>query len=161
MNERHIQSMDYVKPSNVRKKPEQNTDPQTVARPSSTPKSSTTRSRVSPSASQESGHSRAWAIPKKETRIPRVAALMAGLSRPRQRLLKAVEKCDKDKALKMLRDEVSVRLLNQKTLDDTLWSVFDGASDKLIDKLLEQGANNDSIKAEETILIHVLHLKGL
>lgn len=95
------------------------------------------------------------------TRIPHVSALVAGISLPRQRLLKAAENCDEDKAPKILSDEASIRLLDQTRLDSTLWSVLDGASDKLTDKLLEQGANNDSIKAEKTILLHVLHLEGL
>ncbi len=161
INKRDIQSTDHIEPQDTSKRPEQDSDPQTVVRPPITSDTSTVGSRVSHLASRDSEKPDARSLPKEMTRIPHVSALVAGICLPRQRLLKAAENCEEDKALKILGDEASIRLLDQTRLDNTLWSVLDGASDKLTDKLLEQGANNDSTKAEETILIHVLHLEGL
>ena len=63
--------------------------------------------------------------PNSRTHVPRVAALLAGISRPRRRLLKAVDTMDVSKVLKILKDEVSFHLLDLETLDKALWSATD------------------------------------
>ena len=58
--------------------------------------------------------------PKDKRRVPRAAAPLAEMSRPRQRLIKAVETKDVSKALKILNDKASFHLLDIKTLDRAL-----------------------------------------
>ena len=67
----------------------------------------------------------ASAHPRQRTkrRVPRIAAFWAGISRPRQRLMKAVTTGDFFRALKMLKDEASSHLFDTGTLDRALWSV--------------------------------------
>ena len=74
---------------------------------------------------------------------PRVAALSAGLSRPRQRLLKAVKKYEHFKALKILKDEASFQLLDLKTLNRALWMTNSRkeGSDLLIAELIARGCD--------------------
>ena len=81
------------------------------------------------------------------TRVPRIAAFLAVVSRPRRRLLRAVETGDFPKALKILSDENSLKRLDPETLGKTLLSttLLDGlgSSDhlSLISELIAKGAN--------------------
>ncbi len=87
-----------------------------------------------------------------ETPIPRLASLLAGLSRPRQRLIKAVDKKEMTKALKILKDEASFRLLDLQTLNQALWMTSchkekDG-SDLLIGELIAKGCDVNYISSD-------------
>ena len=83
--------------------------------------------------------------PNSRTHLPRVAALLAGISRPRRRLLKAVDTMDVSKVLKILKDEVSFHLLDLETLDRALWSATHPSegpvSFELVRILVENGAD--------------------
>ena len=57
-----------------------------------------------------------------DRRVPGIAAFLTGMSRPRQRLMKAVTAGDLYKALKILKDEPSTHVLDSGTLDRALWS---------------------------------------
>ena len=57
-----------------------------------------------------------------ERRVPRIAAFLAVMSRPRQRLMKAVEAGNFSKALDILKDEALSHVLDSGTLDRALWS---------------------------------------
>ena len=59
---------------------------------------------------------------KKKGRDAVVAALLAGMPRPRQPLIQAVEAMDVPKALKILNDEASFHLLDMRTLNGALLS---------------------------------------
>ena len=86
-----------------------------------------------------------WTPPRHRTRVPRVAALLAGMSRPRQRLIKAVATRDDSKALKILSDEASFQLLDSETLNKVLWEACCrvGASNqcRLIAELIAKGSD--------------------
>lgn len=89
---------------------------------------------------------------KAERQVPRIAAFLAGMSRPRQRLLKAVAVGDFSKALKILTDEASSHLLNTETLDRALWSAtcrgeIQG-SYPLLAKLIAEGANVNYVSSD-------------
>ena len=90
--------------------------------------------------------------PGNRTRVPRIVALLAGMSRPRHRLIKAIEKWDLSKAHKILRDKASLRYLDLGTLDRALWSAtFQiGGSDPcpLIVKLIAGGAEVNYISSD-------------
>ena len=83
------------------------------------------------------------------TRLPRIAAFLAVVSRPRRRLLRAVETKDFPKAFKILSDETSSKHLDPKTLGKTLLSITLleglGTSDhlSLMSDLIARGANVD------------------
>ena len=83
------------------------------------------------------------------TRLPRIAAFLAVVSRPRRRLLRAVETKDFPKAFKILSDETSSKHLDPKTLGKTLLSISLleglGTSDhlSLMSDLIARGANVD------------------
>lgn len=81
--------------------------------------------------------------PKPKRRGPLVAALLAGVSRPRQGLIKAVEAMDVLKAIRILNDEASFHLLDMRTLDRALWSASGQLSSPrvLIAELIARGAN--------------------
>ncbi len=83
--------------------------------------------------------------PKNKAHVPRVAAVLAVLSRPRQRLINAIETADLIKALKILKDEASFQLLDSRTLDKALWSATRrlGGPDScpLIAELIARGSN--------------------
>ena len=57
-----------------------------------------------------------------DRRIPSIVAFLAGMSRPRQRLMKAVAAGNFCKALQILQDEPSNHVLDSGTLDRALWS---------------------------------------
>ena len=63
--------------------------------------------------------------PNSRTHVPRVTALLAGSSRPRRRLLKAIDTMDVFEVLKILKDEISFHLLDLETLGRALWSATD------------------------------------
>lgn len=89
--------------------------------------------------------------PKERIRILQVAALRAGVSRPRRRLLKAIETKDVSKALKILKDEASFRLLDTETLNKALWSAsrqVGGAEPRLITELIARGGNVNYISSD-------------
>lgn len=92
--------------------------------------------------------------PNSRTHVPRVAALLAGISRPRRRLLKAVDTMDVSKALKILKDEVSFHLLDLETLDRALWSAthpFAGpGSFELVRILVEIGADVNYLSSDSS-----------
>lgn len=85
---------------------------------------------------------------KNRTRVPRVAALLARVSRPRHRLIKAVDTLDVSKALMILKDEASSRLLDSRTLDKALCTASSGGSEVdfsdtclLISQLISSGGD--------------------
>lgn len=83
--------------------------------------------------------------PKNRKRVPRVAALLARMSFPRQRLINAVSAGEFSKALMILKDEASFRLLDLETLDRALWKatrqVVGYGSRPLIAELIAGGGN--------------------
>ena len=88
--------------------------------------------------------------PRYRTHIPRVAALLARMSRPRRRLIKAVDIGDVSKALRILKDEALFHVLDLETLDEALWSAsrlidyFDPCP--LIAELIARGGNVNYIR---------------
>ncbi len=90
--------------------------------------------------------------PKNKAHVPRVAAVLAVLSRPRQRLINAIETGDFNKALKVLKDEASFQLLDSGTLDKVLWSVTCrvGSPDPcpLLAELIARGSNVNYISSD-------------
>ena len=88
--------------------------------------------------------------PKEKTRSLQVAALLAGISRPRRRFLKAIETKDTSKALKILKDEIWPHLLDMETLNKALWSAscqVGGAGPRLITELIARGGNVNHISS--------------
>lgn len=87
------------------------------------------------------------------TQVPRISAILAVISPPRRRLLRAVEREDFSKAIKILTDEVAFQLLDPETLGKALLSttLFDGlgSSDhlSLISTLIARGANVNYINS--------------
>lgn len=88
--------------------------------------------------------------PEAKRRVPRVAALLAGVSRPRQGLIKAVEAMDVPKAIKILKDEASFHILDMGTLDRALWSATyqAGSSRLLVAELIARGGNVNYISSD-------------
>ena len=92
--------------------------------------------------------------PGSRPRVPRVALLLAGLSRPRERLIRRVATRDYSKALKILKDEASFQLLDLETLDDALWRathegrIVGDDHYSLIAKLIARGANVNYISSD-------------
>ena len=82
---------------------------------------------------------------------PRQRAVM---SRPRQRLMKAVTTSDFSKAHKILEDEASSHLLDIGTLDRALWSATSQVelrdSYPLLAKLIAQGANVNYVSSDDS-----------
>ena len=94
---------------------------------------------------------------RSKRRVPRIAAFVAGISRSRQRLMKAVTRGDFSKALNILKDQdwasaLSFRLLDTGTLDRALWSaigrgeIYD--SYPLLAQLIAQGANVNYVSSD-------------
>ena len=82
--------------------------------------------------------------PRNGILVPHVAAILAGMSRPRQRLIKAVTTKDFPKALKILRDAASFQLLDSETLNKALWTCCRvGGSDqcRLVAELIAKGSD--------------------
>ncbi len=90
--------------------------------------------------------------PKNKADIPHVAAILAVLSRPRQRLINASKTGDVNKALKILKDEASFQLLDSATLDKALWSATCrvGGPDPcpLLAELIAKGSNVNYISSD-------------
>ena len=84
--------------------------------------------------------------------VPRVAALLAGLSRPRRRLIKAVAKKENSKALKILKDEASFQLLDLGKLNQALLAAccHDSGSNHLIAELIARGCDVNYISNDYT-----------
>ena len=85
--------------------------------------------------------------------VPHIVAFMAGMSRPRQWLMKAVTARDFSKALKILKDEVSSHLFDAETLDRALWSLTSqcesyGGSYPLLAELIARGANVNYVSSD-------------
>ena len=85
---------------------------------------------------------------KDKRRVPWAAALLAELSRPRQRLIKAVETRDVSKALKILKDKASFHLLDTETLDRALLKASRQNGHPslylIVSELIARGGNVDS-----------------
>ena len=83
--------------------------------------------------------------PKEKSRVPRFAVLLAGISLPGRRLIKAVESGNVSKALDILKDEASSHLLGSKTLDRALWSATRHVGESelytLVADLIAKGGN--------------------
>ena len=84
-------------------------------------------------------------------RVPRIAAFLAGMSRSRQRLMKAVAAGDFPKALKIL-NEASSHVLDSGTLDRALWSATRQCeihgSYPLFAKLIARGGNVNYVSSD-------------
>ena len=93
-------------------------------------------------------------VPRNKRRVPRIAAFVAGISRPRQRLMKAVTTGDFSKALRILKDEASSHLLDTGTLDRALWSTTcqDETHDTypLLEELVAQGADVNYVSSDSS-----------
>lgn len=93
-------------------------------------------------------------VPRTKRRVPRIAAVVAGMSRPSQRLMKAVTTGDFSEALKILKDEASSHLLDTETLDRALWSttcqdeIYD--SYLLLEELITQGADVNYVSSDRS-----------
>lgn len=74
-----------------------------------------------------------------------VAALIAGLTRPKKRLLNAIRKFNFSRVLEILNDEAQVRLLDQTILDIALLMTTLMDPQRLIKPLLTAGANIEVI----------------
>ena len=91
---------------------------------------------------------------RSKIRMPSIVAFVAGILRPRQRLMKAVITGDFSTALNILKDQdrASVRLLDIGTLDRALWSaigqgeIYD--SYPLLAQLIAQGANVNYVSSD-------------
>ena len=90
--------------------------------------------------------------PKNKAHVPRVAAVLAVLSRPRQRLINAIDTGDFNKALKILKDEASFQLLDLGTLNKALWSatrrVIGSDPCPLLAELIARGSNVNYISSD-------------
>ena len=93
-------------------------------------------------------------VPRTQRRVPRIAAFVAGMSRPRQRLMKAVTTGDFSKALKILKDKASSHLLDTGTLDRALWSTTCQdeihESYPLLEELIAQGADVNYVSSDSS-----------
>ena len=82
--------------------------------------------------------------PKERARGAQVAALLAGISRPRRRLIKAIDTQDISKALKILKDKASFHLLDLGALNKALWSAscqVGGSEPRFMNELKARGGN--------------------
>lgn len=89
---------------------------------------------------------------KTKRRVPRIATFLAGMSRPRQRLMKAITTGDFSKALKILKDEASSHLLDTGTLDRALWSATAQGEFydlyPLLEELIAQGGDVNYVSSD-------------
>ena len=87
-----------------------------------------------------------------ERRVPRIAAFLAVMSRPRQRLTKAVAAGDFFKALDILKDEALSHVLDSGTLDRALWSATrqreTRGSYHLLAELIARGGNVNYVSSD-------------
>jgi ankyrin repeat protein len=74
-------------------------------------------------------------------RIPRVAALIAGLSRPRKSLISAARKGDLLKVSGILYDQAKLDLIDSKSLDPAMYGAAQQKHTQIVRLLLEKGAN--------------------
>ena len=92
-------------------------------------------------------------IPQRiERRVPGTAVVLAGMSRPRQRLIEAVAVGDCSKALDILKDEALSHDLDSGTLDRALWSATRlgeiSGSYHLLAELIARGGNVDYVSSD-------------
>ena len=87
-----------------------------------------------------------------ERRVPRIAAFLTVMSRPRQRLFKAVAAGDFSKALDILKDETLSHVLDSGTLDRALWSATCQGeirgSYHLLAELITRGGNVNYVSSD-------------
>ena len=87
-----------------------------------------------------------------ERRVPRIAAFLAVMSRPRQRLMKAVAAGNFSKALDILNGEALSHVLDSGTLDRALWSATrqreTRGSYHLLAKLIARGGNVNYVSSD-------------
>lgn len=90
------------------------------------------------------------AVPMNRPRIPRVLARLAMVSRPRGRLIEAVDRWDVDEALEILKNEAWFYFLDKKTLDkaELIASCHVDSSEVLLTELINRGANVNYISRD-------------
>ncbi|KAK3167526.1 hypothetical protein OEA41_010653 [Lepraria neglecta] len=91
----------------------------------------------------------------KDKRVPHNAALIAGIPRPKRRILNAIDMGEFAKASKILNDEASSRLLDQETMDTALFTASRG-NENLVEALLERGANLRVVREGKTMLTNAI-----
>ena len=84
---------------------------------------------------------------------PWLTSFASGSSKPRKRLISAIEKKNLSRALETLHDESTIEVLDQELLDHALWSAACFPSMMpLMEALLERGANVDAVRKEKNVL---------
>ncbi|KAH0562061.1 hypothetical protein GP486_003233 [Trichoglossum hirsutum] len=73
--------------------------------------------------------------------ILRATTLMAGISRPRKALVEALNQYNETKALEILHDKAKANVIGNRSLDSILMIASIRGYEKVVRRLLEQGAN--------------------
>ena len=81
-----------------------------------------------------------------------LASFASGSSKPRKRLISAIDNKNLSRALETLNDESTINVLDQELLDHALWSAACFPSMPLMEALLERGANVDAVRKEKNVL---------
>ena len=83
---------------------------------------------------------------------PFFPSFASGSSKLRKRLIAAIDDKNLSKALQILNDESTIDVLDQELLDHALWSAACFPSVRLMETLLERGANVDAVRKEKNVL---------
>ena len=91
------------------------------------------------------------------TKVPRVAALIATLTRPKKRLINAFQEDDVDKIKRLLMEPSTSRLIDRPTLNTALQSVSPASSKEAYSLLIDAGADiNEGHDSSRPLTIAVL-----
>jgi len=91
-------------------------------------------------------------VATQKPRIPRVAALIAGLTRPNKRLIAAVDKDDLSQVCEILNDQSKVVWLDSVSLRKAMYYAVDQGHEEAVRLLLEQGADANDDGVAGTVL---------
>jgi ankyrin repeat protein len=91
-------------------------------------------------------------VATQKPRIPRVAALIAGLTRPNKRLITAVDKDDLSQVCEILNDQSNVVWFDSVSLRKAMYYAVDQGHEEAVRLLLEQGADANADGVAGTVL---------
>jgi hypothetical protein len=98
-------------------------------------------------------------LPRKASRVPRVAALIARFSRPKKTLLIAVEENDHAKLDELLNDQIKAAWIDSATLDKALRIAVNKGQEQSDRLLLDNGASANALFKGYTVL-HLAFILG-
>ena len=88
-------------------------------------------------------------------RIPRVAALIAGLTRPSNSLITAVKECDISRVCEILNDQRKVVYLNNRSLCKAITWAAGRGEEQVVRLLIEKGADVNACDEDGRTTLHL------